>query len=184
MRHGNSRAARFLPSCHSGMNRLNRDTVVAIILMVFCGIFFWASFSIREPDYGVLPPSAWPRVVLIVLSVLSMLYIIQSIRSPRSIDKSPSKIEKGIKGWFLTWQNPIWCFVLFFGYVASLPVLGMLIGGIAFVFLLLCVLGGWSPRNLFIHALIAGISVGGMWSIFTFGLGVLLPAGEIFNPFG
>ena len=93
------------------------------------------------------------------------------------------KIKKGIKGWFLTWQNPIFCFVLFFGYVASLPVLGMLIGGITFVFLLLCMLGGWSIRNLLIHALIAGISVGGMWSIFTFGLGVLLPAGEIFNPF-
>ena len=60
----------------------------------------------------------------------------------------------------------------------------MLIGGIAFVFLLLCMLGGWSIRNLLVHALIASISVGGMWSIFTFGLGVLLPAGEIFNPFG
>ena len=147
------------------MNRLNRDTVVAIILMVFCGIFFWASFSIREPDYGVLPPSAWPRVVLIVLSVLSVLYFIQSIRSPKVVEDRSSTVEKGFKGWFLMWQNPIWCFVLFFGYVASLPVLGMLIGGIAFVFLLLCVLGGWSLRNLLIHALIAGISVGGMWSI-------------------
>ena len=121
---------------------------------------------------------------MIVLSVLSLLYFIQSIRSPKAVEDRPSTVEKGFKGWFLMWQNPIWCFVLFFGYVASLPVLGMLIGGIAFVFLLLCVLGGWSFRNLLVHALIAGISVGGMWSIFTFGLGVLLPAGEIFNPFG
>ena len=135
------------------MNRLNRDTVVAIILMVFCGIFFWASFSIREPDYGVLPPSAWPRVVLIVLSVLSLLYFIQSIRSPKAVDNSPSTIEKGFKGWFLMWQNPIWCFVLFFGYVASLPVLGMLIGGIAFVFLLfVCSAAGPSAILLFMRS--------------------------------
>ena len=80
-------------------------------------------------------------------------------------------------------RNPIWCFVLFFGYVASLPVLGMLIGGVTFVFLLQCVLGGWSPRNLVVHALVALATVGGMWCIFTFGLGVLLPPGEIFNPF-
>ena len=166
------------------MNPLNRDTVIAIVLMVFCGILFWASFSIREPDYGVLPPSAWPRVVLIVLSILTVLYFIQSIRVPRTVDDSSSTDRKGFRHWLSVWQNPIWCFVLFFGYVASLPVLGMLIGGVAFVFLLLCVLGGWSLRNLLIHALIAGISVGGMWSIFTFGLGVLLPAGEIFNPFG
>jgi len=165
------------------MNRLNRDTVIAIILMVFCGIFFWASFSIREPDYGVLPPSAWPRVVLVALSVLTVLYFVQSIRRTRTFDDSSSTAGKGLKHWFSIWQNPIWCFVLFFGYVASLPVLGMLIGGVTFVFLLQCVLGGWSPRNLVVHALVALATVGGMWCIFTFGLGVLLPTGEIFNPF-
>ena len=165
------------------MNRLNRDTVIAIILMVFCGIFFWASFSIREPDYGVLPPSAWPRVVLVALSVLTVLYFVQSIRRTRTFDDSSSTAGKGLKHWFSIWQNPIWCFVLFFSYVASLPVLGMLIGGVTFVFLLQCVLGGWSPRNLVVHALVALATVGGMWCIFTFGLGVLLPAGEIFNPF-
>ncbi len=165
------------------MNRLNRDTVIAIILMVFCGIFFWASFSIREQDYGVLPPSAWPRVVLVALSVLTVLYFVQSIRRTRTFDDSSSTAGKGLKHWFSIWQNPIWCFVLFFGYVASLPVLGMLIGGVTFVFLLQCVLGGWSPRNLVVHALVALATVGGMWCIFTFGLGVLLPAGEIFNPF-
>ncbi len=165
------------------MNRLNRDTVIAIILMVFCGIFFWASFSIREPDYGVLPTSAWPRVVLVALSVLTVLYFVQSIRRTRTFDDSSSTAGKGLKHWFSIWQNPIWCFVLFFGYVASLPVLGMLIGGVTFVFLLQCVLGGWSPRNLVVHALVALATVGGMWCIFTFGLGVLLPPGEIFNPF-
>ena len=151
--------------------------------MVFCGIFFWASFSIREPDYGVLPPSAWPRVVLVALSVLTVLYFVQSIRRTRTFDDSSSTAGKGLKHWFSIWQNPIWCFVLFFGYVASLPVLGMLIGGVTFVFLLQGVLGGWSPRNLVVHALVALATVGGMWCIFTFGLGVLLPAGEIFNPF-
>ena len=151
--------------------------------MVFCGIFFWASFSIREPDYGVLPPSAWPRVVLVALSVLTVLYFVQSIRRTRTFDDSSSTAGKGLKHWFSIWQNPIWCFVLFFGYVASLPVLGMLIGGVTFVFLLQCVLGGWSPRNLVVHALVALATVGGMWCIFTFGLGVLLPVGEIFNPF-
>ena len=165
------------------MNRLNRDTVIAIILMGFCGIFFWASFSIREPDYGVLPPSAWPRVVLVALSVLTAIYFVQSVRRTRTLEDSLSTAGKGFKHWLSIWQNPIWCFVLFFGYVASLPVLGMLIGGVTFVFLLQCVLGGWSPRSLVVHALVAVISIGGMWSIFTFGLGVLLPAGEIFNPF-
>ena len=50
-----------------------------------------------------------------------------------------------------------------------------------FVFLLLNALGGWSPRLLLVHAAIAVVSVGGVWSVFNYGLGVLLPAGELFN---
>ena len=61
--------------------------------------------------------------------------------------------------------------------------LGSLIGGVAFVFTLMGVLGGWSPRHLVPHAALALISVGGMWSVFTYGLGVILPPGEIFSPF-
>ena len=166
------------------MNRLNRDTVIAVILMLFCGVFFWASFDIREPDYGVLPPSAWPRFILGLLALLSVIYLVQSLRRgvpDRQENASPA--GRGFSHWYARWRNPIWCFVLFFGYVASLPVLGMLIGGVTFVFLLQNILGGWSPRSLLTHAVVALVTVGGMWSLFTFGLGVLLPVGEIFNPF-
>jgi len=30
---------------------------------------------------------------------------------------------------------------------------------------------------------VAIVAIGFMWSLFTFGLGVMLPVGEIFNPF-
>jgi hypothetical protein len=73
--------------------------------------------------------------------------------------------------------------VLFLAYLLSLPWLGMLVGGTAFVFLLLSALGGWSPRLLALHAAIALVAVGGMWSIFTYALGVLLPRGELFGTF-
>ncbi len=64
-----------------------------------------------------------------------------------------------------------------------MPVLGMLIGGVMFVFLLLNALGGWAPKKLGLHAIIAVLGVGGMWSIFTYGLGVILPPGAIFSAF-
>jgi len=81
------------------------------------------------------------------------------------------------------WRNVIICFTLFLAYLLSLPRVGMLVGGTAFVFLLLSALGGWSPRLLVLHAAIALVTVGGMWSIFTFALGVLLPRGELFGTF-
>ena len=62
------------------MKRLNRDSIIAIALLVFCGVFFWASFEIRTPNYGVLKPSAWPRVIIGIMSFLSLIYLIQSLK--------------------------------------------------------------------------------------------------------
>ena len=64
-----------------------------------------------------------------------------------------------------------------------LPILGMLLAGITFVFLLQGLLGGWHPRQLLLHAVVAILSVGGMWSVFTFGLNVMLPSGIILPSF-
>ncbi|MDA0304811.1 MAG: tripartite tricarboxylate transporter TctB family protein [Proteobacteria bacterium] len=166
------------------MQRMSHDTVVAMVLLVFCGVFIWASFDIRQPDYGVLMPSTWPRVVLGALTLLSMIYLIQSLRGDETVaDAVKAERDSGLKGWLRHWRNPIWCFVLFFAYLVTLPVLGTLIGGISFVFVLQGVLGGWAPRSLVLHASVAVIAVGGMWSLFTFGLGVLLPPGMILGQF-
>lgn len=165
------------------MTRLNRDVYVAVALLVFCGVMFWASFDIREPDYGVLPPTAWPRVVLILLSVLSLIYLVQSLRRGPDGEATEAEPPKSLRERIHSWRNPVFCFVLFFAYLALLPVLGMLIDGILFVFCLLGALGGFDRRSVMEHAAVALVTVGGMWSIFTFGLGVLLPTGILIEGF-
>jgi hypothetical protein len=55
----------------------------------------------------------------------------------------------------------------------------MLLGGILFVFGLLTLLGGFSPKLIFKHLVISILSIGFMWMVFTFGLRVMLPEGEI-----
>ena len=62
------------------MRRLNQDTIIAVFLLLASGVLFWATFSIRTPDYGVLTPSAWPRVIIFALAALSFLYLIQSVK--------------------------------------------------------------------------------------------------------
>jgi hypothetical protein len=172
------------------MARLNRDTLVAIFLLVVCGVFMAASFDIREPDYGQLSPATWPRAIIGVLTLLSLIYLVQSIRKgPEPGDAAAvqqdgeAELETRGEAAAAGWRNVIVCFVLFLAYLLSLPWLGMLVGGTAFVFLLLSALGGWSPRLLALHAAIALVAVGGMWSIFTYALGVLLPRGELFGTF-
>ncbi len=168
------------------MGRLNRDAIIAIVLLMACGMVFWSTFSIRVPDYGQLKPSTWPRVVIALLTLLSAIYLVQSLRRGPAAENETNDTDSpapGLIGWILYWRNPLWCFGLFFAYLVTLPILGSLIGGVLFVFTLMGVLGGWSPLHLMQHAALALISVGGMWSIFTYGLGVILPPGEIFSPF-
>ena len=161
---------------------INRDTVVAILLLVGCGVLLTASLDIREPDYGQLSPAAWPRTVVGVLALLSLIYLVQSIR--RGVpDEAGEEVRLGFGAWIAHWRNVFWVFALFLAYLLALPWLGMLVGGMAFVFLLLNALGGWSPDKLALHAVIAVVSIGGMWIVFTFGLGVLLPRGELFGWF-
>lgn len=178
---------------------INRDVIIAICLLVICGILMVASFDIREPDYGQLSPAAWPRTLVVLLAILSLIYLVQSLRKASSqisdgiddsnpdarkrdsSDPSPS-ITEPLK-FIAYWRNVFWCFALFFAYLLSMPWLGMLIGGSLFVFLLLNCLGGWSPRALLVHAAIALVVIGGMWSLFTFGLGVLLPTNAWFGRF-
>ena len=166
------------------MQRLNQDTTVAIVLLVFCGVCFWASFDIRQPDYGVLLPSTWPRVILGVLSLLSFTYLVQSIRRDSTVTSTtPETHLTSVSDWLRYWRNPLYCFGLFLAYLLMLPILGMLLAGMTFVFLLQSLLGGWHPRRLLMHAVVAILSVGGMWSVFTFGLDVMLPSGIILPSF-
>lgn len=161
------------------MTNLNRDTIVAIVLLLFCGVMFWATTLIRDPGFEQMGADVWPRIVLLFVSVLSLIFLVQSLRpEPRE-----SLAEHDGSTWLARYQNPTWCFVLFFGFLATMPFFGMLIGGALFVFLMMSVLGGWSPRLLLLHAAIAVLSIGLMWSIFTFGLRVILPEGEIIKVF-
>lgn len=164
------------------MPRLNSDTLIAILLLLFCGVLMVSSFQIREPDYGQLSPATWPRIIIVAMTVLSFLYLVQSIRQPAPLAPTEKTGRDG-EPFFSYWRNVIWCFVLFFAYLMAMPWLGMLVGGVLFVFMLLNALGGWTPRLLLLHAAVALLTVGGMWSLFTYALGVMLPTGELTGGF-
>lgn len=168
---------------------ISRDVLVAVFLLVVCGVLWVASFDIRTPDYGQLSPATWPRIIIGVLTFLSLIFFVQSVRVARTTQldveaESTAKAsdrQPGVAGFYAYWKNVIWCFVLFGLYLWSMPYLGMLVAAMIFVFLLLTALGGWEPKKLLLHALIALGTVGGMWSMFTFGLDVILPRGELFS---
>lgn len=166
------------------MVRFNRDSLVALVLLVFAGGMYLKSLEIQTRDDGVMRADVWPQTIILGLGILSLIYLFQSLRAAPPIEDvggAPAGPApgSGLTGWLSYYANPIWCFGFYFAFLATLDWLGILIGGSLLVFMILNVLGGFAPGRLLKHALLAVISIGSMWAIFTFALRVALPEGEI-----
>lgn len=167
---------------HLAMNRINRDTFIACILLAITALFFWETFNIPTPEYASIGSDVWPRVLLVPLFVLGLIYLVQSLRQQQRADEDtgdPEVTAGGVLGFIVRFRNPLSAFAIFFLFLLTIDYLGMLIGGIALVFLLLTVLGHHSPRHLALNATVAVLSVGLVWSVFTYLLRVYLPQGEL-----
>ncbi|WP_299391053.1 tripartite tricarboxylate transporter TctB family protein [Pelagibius sp.] len=174
---------------------LNRDVVVALLLLLLCGVFFWESGNIQLTDYGQLDSTVWPRIILGALLIASLVYLWQALRGAASEDAgaapqaaagaagggSAGTGPGGLAGWISRYRNALLCYALFLTFLLTLPILGMLLGGILFVFAALTALGRPSLKLVPLHAAIAVGTVGAMWAVFTFGLRVFLPEGVLFS---
>lgn len=159
------------------MSRLNRDTIVATVLLIATGVLFWDTFQWRRTPYATMASSVWPRFVLVVMFGLCAVYFVRSIRL-RS--HAGAEIEgAGLTGWLVYYRNPLLCYALFFLFLVTLPYVGMLVGGILFVWLMQTAVGERSTRAQLRHAAVAVVSVGFMWLVFTYALHVILPAGSL-----
>jgi hypothetical protein len=163
------------------LTRINRDTVVALCLLVLCAALWSATGEIRQTNYGTMQSDVWPRSVIIGLAVLSAVYLFRSLVAP--FEQAPDGgREPGLRAWLHAYRNAVWCFVLFAAFLFAMEWVGMLVGGIAFVYLALTAMGERTVRSHLVHAVIAIVTMGLMWSIFTYGIGVILPEGELFLP--
>ena len=162
----------------SAMNRISKDTVIAAILLVVTGLFYWETYNIPKLDYASIGSEVWPRVILVPLFVLCLIYLVQSLRSAAPAAREPTG-GGGVLAFLYTYRNPISSFAVFFVFLLTIDYLGMLLGGTALVFALLTVLGHRTPRAIALHTVIAAASVGLVWSLFTYVLRVYLPQGEL-----
>lgn len=158
------------------MKRLNRDTVTAVLLLLFCGLLFQQTFFVRKVPFSIMGSEVWPRVILIALFILLLIYLFKSLITP---PKNATE-KRSLKVWLEMYRNPMLCFGMFFLFLLALPYVGILIGGILFVFITQTLIGSRDKRSLILHALVSVGAVGGMWAVFRFGLGVVMPTGSLF----
>ena len=156
------------------MKRLNRDTVTAVLLLLFCGLLFQQTFFVRKVPFSIMGSEVWPRVILTALCILLLIYLFKSLITP---PKNATE-KRSLKVWLEMYRNPVLCFGMFFLFLLALPYVGILIGGILFVFITQTLIGSRDKRSLILHALVSVGAVGGMWAVF--GLGVVMPTGSLF----
>ena len=158
------------------MIKVNREIVAALLLLVFSGIVYWQTYYIPVFESAAMNADLWPRVILILLAVLCVLHLVQAMRRP-----SPPPLVKSVGELVDRHWNAFWCFFMFAVFLLLLDTLGMLLSAGLFVFLTLTLLGHRTPRDHAVHFLIALVSVGLIWAVFTHGLNVFLPQGTIFK---
>ncbi|HXF53405.1 MAG TPA: tripartite tricarboxylate transporter TctB family protein [Hyphomicrobiaceae bacterium] len=155
------------------MRRPATDAVIGLVLLVLCAELYRETFHFRVPPFATMSVGAWPRFVLVVLALLCVGLIVQAMtRRTDALAASSAPSARPISH-----RNALICFGLFAAFLVSLHWLGMLIAGVLFVFIMQEMMGPRSFRSRLFHAAIALVAVGGMWSLFTFALRVILPEG-------
>lgn len=155
------------------MKTINRDALVAVFLLLFCGAALWETYNIATFESAAMDANLWPRVIVVALAVLSAFYLLKSLRNPEPVE------TRSIRALIGTYRNALWCFGLFAAFLLTLTWLGILIGGFLFVFIALSVLGNRTPRDLLMHAVVALATVGITWLVFSYALEVFLPQGTV-----
>lgn len=159
------------------MFRVNRDTLVAIVLLLLCGGAFAHTLAIPHTTYNSMGAAVWPRFIIVVIAILSLIYLAEGLRDK----ESPRIGTQGGGGSFLKrYWNAFQCYLLFGFFVATLPYLGILLSGFIYVFGTLAVIGQRTLKAHIVHLIVTMATVVGFWAIFTFGLGVTLPEGFLF----
>ena len=145
-------------------------------LLIASGLLFRETFDIDSFEMLVMGAAVWPRIVIGVLALLSATLLVQTLHRPS--DDGPREPLRPL-ALIREYRNPLWCYALFAVYLLTIDFFGMLIGTILVVFGIMCAIGPKHPRTILVNAVIATVSVGLMWALFTFALKLYMPEGEI-----
>ena len=99
--------------------KINKDTIVSIFLLIFCGIMINSSYYIEDPGYQGMKASYWPRIILWLLSIMSLVMLVKSFANKIDSIKvgSLSKIN------YMQFKNALICFGMFIFFLTFLEYL-------------------------------------------------------------
>lgn len=118
------------------MKAYKRDFYTGVVLLVFCGLYYWQTLSIKVfTGIGAtfISASTVPQMWAAALGLMSVLLLIRSIRA---YAKDPDKKEASgvsISLWFQDHVNALLTFVLLFVYAFAFSRLGYLLSTLIYI---------------------------------------------------
>ena len=99
--------------------KINKDTIVSIFLLIFCGIMINSSYYIEDPGYQGMKASYWPRIILWLLSIMSLVMLVKSFAN--KVDSINAGLFSQIN--FMQFKNALICFGMFIFFLTFLDLL-------------------------------------------------------------
>lgn len=174
------------------MNRLfhllrNRDALAGLTILVVCAMAWWLTTGFDEVPAMLsqnVPPTFFPRLVIGVAALLGVLLIAEGIRrgagEPANRAKAGDSSTPAEQVGRAALPSPV--FWATAGVVAVAGVLAPLVGTLPTLGLVAIVLPLlWGERRYRHVAVLALGLPGGIYAVFTMGLGVRFPVGQIWN---
>ena len=151
------------------MPMATRDIIAAIGLLIFSGLYTWATFYIPDRTIPNTPgPSFFPFVLITLVSVLSIALLAKGVAGLCSGDQAETA-----KGKFRLPGLMLGAFLIF---LVALPWVGFLISSVPFFAVLMMLYGSRSPLKITLWSLALSIA---LYVIFTQAFQIILPVGPL-----
>ena len=151
------------------------NRVTALVLFVIAGQWIYLANQIPFPAFArvsKLAPGHYPMGVAVLLAVLAVILFMQTFKEQDHGEENGPQEESGQNP--KAFQHLLTGFVLFLGYVISVPFLGFVIASPLFVFLFIWLIADYA---LLLRVTIAIGIPSLLWIIFAWWLSVPVPRG-------
>ncbi|MGY8937790.1 MAG: tripartite tricarboxylate transporter TctB family protein [Alphaproteobacteria bacterium] len=146
-----------------------RDIVAALGLLIFSGLYVWATTHIPDRTIPNTPgPSFFPFVIITVVAALSVALLVKGYKDYRA--------ENGVP--FSILMPPLPCLMLgaFLIFLVALPWAGFLLSSIGFFAVLMVLYGSREPVKILLWSLALPSA---LYAVFTQLFQILLPTGPL-----
>lgn len=151
------------------MSMATRDIIASIGLLIFSGLYAWATFYIPDRTIPNTPgPSFFPFVVITIVGLLSVALLAKGLAARMTTDE-PATASSGTR-------SPILMLGAFAVFLAVMPWAGFLMSSVVFFAVLMLLYGSRSPAKIVLWSLALPTA---LYLVFTEIFQVILPAGPL-----